>query len=83
LNVPLPPKLTSLPPELVGVFPFAFHVASAFVTKLCMKKKPLALGTRARNEEIDDGFLVIAFVATLTQTAFVSPALVADSTITP
>ena len=74
-KVPLPPKLTSLPPELTGVLPLAFQVASGLVTNASIRKKPVALGTRARNEAIDDGFRVIALVPTLAQIALLSAAL--------
>jgi hypothetical protein len=77
-NVPLPPKLTSLPPELVGAFELLFQVASAFVTNPCILKKPLALGTRARKDAIEEGLRVTALVATLAQIALASPALLAE-----
>ena len=77
-KAPLPPKLTSLPPALAGVFRFAFQVASAFVTNPFILKNPLALGTRARNEAMEVTFRVTPLLATLTQMAFVSPALLAE-----
>jgi hypothetical protein len=82
-KVPLPPKLTSLPLALVGVLPLAFQVASGFVAKPSILKKPLALGTRARNDVMDEGFRVIVLVPTLAQSAFVSPALVAARMMMP
>src|ERR1041385_4325987 len=82
-NVPLPPKLTSLPPELVGVFPLLFQVVSAFALKPFIRKKPLALGTRARNEAMDDTLRVMELDATFAQIAFVSLALVAERMMIP
>jgi hypothetical protein len=77
-KVPLPPKLTSLPPALMGVLPLPFQVASALVTNPCIKKKPVALGTLARKEAVDEGLRVTELFATLTQMALLSEALEAE-----